>query len=101
MVTVFIALGVLYRGLAFKYARLLKIVVALILISIVFDNLIIIVGFVAYDPRYISGITVGRLPFEDLDYALVAAILVPLLCEYPALKRQRSTGRQTTSKDKL
>jgi lycopene cyclase domain-containing protein len=96
MFTVFIALVALYKGLKFRYSRLLIIVVALLLVTIIFDNIIIIIGFVAYDPNHISGIILGRLPIEDLDYALVAATLVPLLWEYPDLKRQQMKRKDSS-----
>lgn len=100
MVSIFIVLAILFRGINFRYSRLLKLVPALVVISIVFDNIIIFAGFVAYDPNHISGITLGRLPIEDLDYAVVTATLLPLLWEYPELRRNRTTSQGDAQKDK-
>jgi len=52
--------------------------VALLLITAVFDNFIVGSGVVAYDPTLLSGVFIGFAPIEDFAYTLVAAILIPL-----------------------
>jgi small toxic polypeptide LdrA/B/C/D len=53
----------------------------LMVFSIVFDNVIILMGLVAYDTTKISGIYIGVAPIEDFFYTLVAVILLPSLWE--------------------
>jgi lycopene cyclase domain-containing protein len=52
--------------------------VALLLMTAVFDNFIVGSGVVAYDPTLLSGVFIGFAPIEDFAYTLVAAILIPL-----------------------
>ena len=55
---------------------------ALVLITAVFDNLIIALGIVAYDENLISGIKLGVAPIEDFAYSLAAPLLISLSREY-------------------
>jgi lycopene cyclase domain-containing protein len=52
--------------------------VALLLMTAVFDNFIVGSGVVAYDPDLLSGVFIGFAPIEDFAYTLVAALLIPL-----------------------
>ena len=52
--------------------------VALLLMTAVFDNFIVGSGIVAYDPSLLSGVFIGFAPIEDFAYTLVAALLIPL-----------------------
>ncbi|WP_062317033.1 lycopene cyclase domain-containing protein [Demequina maris] len=52
---------------------------ALIVLTAVFDNVIVGLGIVAYDEALISGIRVGSAPVEDFSYTLGAVMLVPAL----------------------
>ena len=66
-----------YRGLA-HWSTLCYTLVALLLITAVFDNFIVGSGVVAYDATLLSGIFIGFAPIEDFAYTLVAAVLIPL-----------------------
>ncbi len=48
-------------------------------LTAVFDNLIILADIVDYDPRLILGLFVYKAPVEDFFYAILAVILVPSL----------------------
>lgn len=50
---------------------------AVLLLTAVFDNIMIGVGLVAYDPALISGVFVGIAPVEDFAYPVAAALLLP------------------------
>ena len=50
-----------------------------VLLTAVFDNLMIGAGLFSYDPEHISGLFVGLAPIEDFAYPLAAAILLPAL----------------------
>lgn len=56
----------------------------LMVFSIVFDNIMIGIGLVAYDTSKISGIYIGVAPIEDFFYTLVAVILLPSVWELMA-----------------
>lgn len=51
--------------------------VALLALTVVFDNAIVGLGIVGYDPQKILGLRIGSAPIEDFMYALLAAVLVP------------------------
>lgn len=51
----------------------------LLVLTVVFDNLIVGSGIVAYDEQLISGVLMPIAPIEDLSYAIGAALLVPSL----------------------
>jgi len=50
-----------------------------LLMTAVFDNIMISVGLVAYDPELISGIFIGIAPLEDFAYAVAAIVGLPSL----------------------
>ncbi|MBG6213570.1 lycopene cyclase domain-containing protein [Cryobacterium sp. CAN_C3] len=50
-----------------------------LLLTAVFDNLMIGAGLFSYDPEHISGLFIGLAPIEDFAYPLAAAILLPSL----------------------
>ena len=53
--------------------------VVLLVMTIVFDNVIVTLRIVAYDPALISGAKIGAIPVEDLAYAMAAIVLLPSL----------------------
>ena len=51
----------------------------LLVLTAVFDNVMIAIGLVGYDEGRISGAFVGIAPLEDFAYALAAVFLLPSL----------------------
>lgn len=51
----------------------------LLVLTAVFDNAIVGLSIVDYDPQKILGLRVGVAPIEDFMYALLAAIIVPTI----------------------
>ncbi len=51
--------------------------VVLLVLTAVFDNLMIAAGLVSYDDDLTSGIRLGLAPIEDFSYAVAAAVFVP------------------------
>ena len=51
----------------------------LLVMTAVFDNVMIGAGLVGYEPSLISGAFIGIAPLEDFAYAVAAAILLPSL----------------------
>ena len=72
-------------------ASLLVAVAALLLLTAVFDNLMIAVGLFDYSSAHISGIRIGEAPLEDFAYPLAAVILLPAL--WSRLRRERADDR--------
>ncbi|MEC5150049.1 lycopene cyclase domain-containing protein [Cryobacterium sp. GrIS_2_6] len=52
---------------------------AVLVLSAIFDNLMIGVGLVAYDPAHTSGLRLGLAPVEDFAYPVATALLLPAL----------------------
>lgn len=53
--------------------------IPLLALTAVFDNVLVGVGIVAYDPGHISGLRLGFAPVEDFAYAIAAVVLLPCL----------------------
>ncbi len=49
----------------------------LVVLTAVFDNLMIAAGLFTYPDEHLSGLRVGLAPVEDFSYAVCAAFLVP------------------------
>jgi lycopene cyclase domain-containing protein len=49
------------------------------LLTLVFDNLIVGLEIVGYNPSLISGLKLGFAPIEDFGYLLTGSVLVPAL----------------------
>lgn len=63
--------------------------VVLVALTVVFDNVIVGSGIVAYDGGRILGIRVGVAPVEDFSYAVVAALALPALWVLLGRRRAR------------
>lgn len=66
---------------------------ALLIITAVFDNLIIGTGIVAYDEELISGIKIGLAPIEDFSYSLAGPLLIAILSKVFGLDGQENSKR--------
>ncbi len=53
--------------------------VVVLVMTAVFDNIMISVGLVDYSPERISGVFIGVAPLEDFAYAVAAVIGLPAL----------------------
>lgn len=53
--------------------------IPLLILTAAFDNVLVGVGIVAYDPSRISGARLGVAPVEDFAYAIAAVVLLPCL----------------------
>lgn len=62
----------------------------LLLMTAVFDNIMIGIGLVDYEPTLISGAFLGIAPLEDFAYAIAAALLLPALWQLLPASRSRS-----------
>jgi lycopene cyclase domain-containing protein len=64
---------------------------ALLVMTCVFNNVIVGLGIVAYDPALVLGARVGLFPVEDLAYSVGAVLLLPSC--WVLLDRPRRPGR--------
>lgn len=53
--------------------------ISLLVLTLIFDSLIIASGMVGYDPEKILGIKLILAPVEDFFYPLLAIIVIPFL----------------------
>ena len=58
--------------------------VVMLVLTAIFDNMIIGFGLVDYDPALISGIRIGVAPVEDFAYTVLAMIVVPVVWAWGA-----------------
>ena len=78
--------------------------VALVLATVVFDNLMIGAGLINYGQRYLAGVFIGRVPVEDLGYPLAGALLLPALWHLlgaPAAVRPGRRSRHDETGDRV
>lgn len=52
---------------------------ALVLLTVIFDNLMIAADLFTYPDEHISGIRIGLAPIEDFSYPVCAAFLLPAI----------------------
>ena len=62
----------------------------ILMMTAVFDNVMISVGLVAYAPEHISGAFVGIAPLEDFAYASAAIVGLPCLWSLLGDRRRRA-----------
>jgi lycopene cyclase domain-containing protein len=53
--------------------------IGVLILTAVFDNVLVGTGIVGYDLALISGVFVGVAPIEDFAYAIAAVLLLPSL----------------------
>lgn len=76
MTAVFVAFKIKQR---WPRRALLLTAVVLFVLTAVFDNIIIGLSIVDYDPAKILGVRIGVAPIEDFMYALFAVVIVPAI----------------------
>ncbi|WP_299167633.1 lycopene cyclase domain-containing protein [uncultured Arthrobacter sp.] len=72
-----VALGGRRRKAALAAAGCAAVVV--LVLTAVFDNIMIAAGLFSYAPGLISGLSVGLAPLEDFAYPVAAVLLLPAL----------------------
>lgn len=51
----------------------------MLVLTALFDNLIVAAGIVGYDESKLLGVRIGVIPIEDFAYTVVAILLVPTI----------------------
>ena len=67
----------------------------LLVMTAVFDNVMISIGLVDYNPALISGVFIGVAPLEDFAYAVAAVVGLPSL--WALLGRGKSGSRASAN----
>ncbi|MCU1404072.1 MAG: lycopene cyclase [Glaciihabitans sp.] len=82
---IFLAIVVIVAVLALVLRRppralaVLLTAAVLLVMTAIFDNVMIGIGLVGYNESLISGMFVGIAPLEDFAYAIAAVVLLPSL----------------------
>jgi len=93
-----VALAAVLSRRAPRWKALAVAAVALLATTAVFDNVMIGIGLVDYNPDLISGAFVGVAPLEDFAYAIAAVVLLPSLWHLlPARSASTGSGPSTSS----
>lgn len=74
MLMAFVVLNVFVRKTPWR--QVLWTLLAMLGLTLIFDNVIIALDIVAYDPAKVSGIYLGLAPIEDFAYTVVAVLAV-------------------------
>ncbi len=77
-----------------RWASVGLVLVGVLVLTAVFDNVMISIGLVGYDAAKISGVFVGAAPLEDFAYAIAAVVLLPSL--WVLLGRRPSSPSRTS-----
>jgi lycopene cyclase domain-containing protein len=91
LVTVIVTLATLRRPrFGRRMAASAVAAAVLVVLTAVFDNVMIAVGLVVYPEDMLSGLRIGVAPLEDFSYPLCAAFLVPAV--YTLLERRKEVA---------
>ena len=74
MLMAFLILNVVIRKSPWKIISWTLLV--MVLVTLIFDNLIVALGIVDYDTDKISGVLLGLVPIEDFAYTVVSVLAV-------------------------
>ena len=72
--------------------------IPLVILTAVFDNVLVGTGIVGYNPALISGAKIGVAPLEDFAYAIAAIILLPSLWELLGGTRSLSSAQRVSKR---
>lgn len=84
----YLALNIIFISIVFVIFRIRPIIPSkawlislaiLMVMTVIFDSLIIAVGIVGYDTSKLLGVYLAKAPIEDLFYSLLAIIIIPRL----------------------
>ena len=93
-----VALAAVLSGRGPRWKPLGLAAAALLVTTAVFDNVMIGIGLVDYNPDLISGVFVAIAPLEDFAYAIAAVVLLPSLWHLlPARSASTGSGPSTSS----
>ena len=68
---------------------IIVVLVILLVLTALFDSLIVATGIVAYDTDKLLGLTIGTAPIEDFFYTILVAVMIPALWKKLEPRRAR------------
>lgn len=74
-------------------------VVVLVVLTAVFDTVMIATGLFHYSPEHLLGVHIGLAPLEDFAYPIAGAILLPALWASLRARRRAQVGRRSDAED--
>jgi len=74
MLIAFVILNVIVRKSPWKLIGWT--LLTMVLVTLIFDNVIVALGIVDYDTNKISGLVLGLVPIEDFAYTIVSVLAV-------------------------
>lgn len=77
-----ISVLLIFSNTKINLRRFIKTAAVLVIMTIVFDNIMISLNLFEYNTNYILGLYIGKAPVEDFVYSIVAAIIVPFVWEH-------------------
>jgi len=89
-VVVLIALAAIISRRAPRWLAVLLAGGILLVLTALFDNVMIGIGLVGYNRRLISGVFIGRAPIEDFAYTVAAVVLLPSVWTLLTRRSQRA-----------
>lgn len=87
-----IALSLVSRRQRPHFGAMAVTIVVLVILTAVFDTVMIATGLFHYSPDHLLGIHIGLAPLEDFAYPLAGAVLLPAL--WAALRARRGARAQ-------
>ena len=91
-----VALAAILRRRAPRWRAVAVALAVVLVMTAVFDNIMIGVGLVGYNATKISGAFIGIAPLEDFAYAVAAVILLPSLWALVHKPRRLARPQETT-----
>jgi len=89
-VVVLVALAAIISRRAPRWLAVLLAGGILLVLTALFDNVMIGIGLVGYNRRLISGVFIGRAPIEDFAYTVAAVVLLPSVWTLLTRRSQRA-----------
>jgi lycopene cyclase domain-containing protein len=80
-------------GVRVRWAAIGVALVVMLVMTAIFDNMIIGFGLVDYDPDLISGVRIGVAPIEDFAYTVLAMMVVPVVWAWGAKLQSRKVDK--------
>lgn len=73
--------------------------VVLVILTAVFDTVMIATGLFHYSPEHLLGVHIGLAPLEDFAYPIAGAILLPALWAALRTRRRSQVDRRSDAED--
>jgi len=89
-VVVLVALAAIISRRAPRWLAVLLAGGILLVLTALFDNVMIGIGLVGYNRHLISGVFIGRAPIEDFAYTVAAVVLLPSVWTLLTRRPQRA-----------